>query len=73
MPRMDGIEATAAIARLEAELPIVGVTGDLDKRERAIKAGMVEVLEKPLDTTALQDTVSGYARRVGGGGSAKRK
>ncbi len=57
MPQLDGIEATV---RLRADprmapLPIIGMASEnlTDERRRALDAGMVEHLAKPLDPAAL--------------------
>jgi CheY-like chemotaxis protein len=63
MPEMNGIEATAAIRRVEAligaHLPIVGVTAHALKgdRERCLEAGMDDYLPKPISPKALLDKV----------------
>ena len=59
MPEMNGLEATAAIRRLEEEsgthVPIVGVTAHALKgdRERCLEAGMDDYLPKPISPRAL--------------------
>ncbi|TIT79498.1 MAG: response regulator, partial [Mesorhizobium sp.] len=59
MPEMSGLEATAAIRQLEAEMgthvPIVGVTAHALKgdRERCLEAGMDDYLPKPISPKAL--------------------
>jgi len=68
MPEMNGIEATAAIRRLEADgashVPIVGVTthalnGD---RERCLDAGMDDYLPKPISPKALLEKLDKWTR-----------
>lgn len=71
MPIMDGITATTAIRKFNESIPIVGVTGDMSEAERALKVGMNDVLEKPLDSAALRDAVEHHAR--GGGKRSSMK
>ncbi len=60
MPDMNGIEATAAIRALEAEIgrhqPIVAMTANAMKgdRERFLAAGMDDYIAKPFEPTELQ-------------------
>jgi signal transduction histidine kinase/DNA-binding response OmpR family regulator len=59
MPRMNGLQATDAIRKLEAEngirVPIVGVTAHALKgdHERCMEAGMDDYLPKPISPNAL--------------------
>lgn len=75
MPEMNGLEATAAIRRLEEEsgthIPIVGVTAHALKgdRERCLEAGMDDYLPKPISPKALLEKVE---RWVGISGEAQR-
>lgn len=68
MPEMNGIEATAAIRRVEAltgaHLPIVGVTAHALKgdRERCLEAGMDDYLPKPISPKALIAKVEKWIR-----------
>ena len=73
MPEMSGLEATAAIRRLEQEtgthVPIVGVTAHALKgdRERCLEAGMDDYLPKPISPRALLEKVErwvGASRQV---------
>jgi CheY-like chemotaxis protein/nitrogen-specific signal transduction histidine kinase len=67
MPKMSGLEATAAIRNLEAEsgthVPIIGVTAHALKgdRERCIDAGMDDYLSKPISPKALLGKVARWA------------
>jgi signal transduction histidine kinase/CheY-like chemotaxis protein/HPt (histidine-containing phosphotransfer) domain-containing protein len=70
MPRMDGITATRAIRGHEAKqgrprTPIAGLTClvHANDRARGLDAGMDIYLNKPVDTTALTQALSGHARR----------
>ncbi len=75
MPEMNGLEATAAIRRIEEEtgthIPIVGVTAHALKgdRERCLEAGMDDYLPKPISPRALLEKVE---RWVGAGGKVQR-
>jgi Amt family ammonium transporter len=69
MPEMDGFEAASRIRRREADLlttepaarrtPIVALTANAVKgdRERCLAAGMDAYLSKPVDATALLETI----------------
>ena len=50
LPGMSGVELQAALARRERSLPVVFVTGkgDIDTSVRAMKAGAVDFLTKPI-------------------------
>ncbi|WP_311030868.1 PAS-domain containing protein [Mesorhizobium koreense] len=67
MPKMSGLEATAAIRNLEAEsgthVPIIGVTAHALKgdRERCIDAGMDDYLSKPISPKALLEKVARWS------------
>ncbi|RWX65640.1 response regulator [Mesorhizobium sp. M4B.F.Ca.ET.089.01.1.1] len=75
MPDMNGLEATAAIRRLEEEsgmhVPIVGVTAHALKgdRERCLEAGMDDYLPKPISPRALLEKLE---RWIGADGQAQR-
>ncbi|TPK58527.1 response regulator [Mesorhizobium sp. B2-4-19] len=75
MPEMSGLEATAAIRRLEQEtgthVPIIGVTAHALKgdRERCLEAGMDDYLPKPISPRALLEKVE---RWLGAGRQVQR-
>ncbi|MDX8499582.1 response regulator [Mesorhizobium sp. VK4C] len=75
MPEMSGLEATAAIRQLEAEMgtrvPIVGVTAHALKgdRERCLEAGMDDYLPKPISPKALLEKLE---RWLGSDAEARR-
>jgi CheY-like chemotaxis protein len=65
MPKMDGLEATAAIRFKEGQsrhTPIVAVTANAmpGDRERRLAAGMDGYISKPVSLDTLQQAISGY-------------
>lgn len=79
MPEMDGLEATAAIRRLEAEeglsaqhtapVPIIAMTAHAMKgdRERCLAAGMDGYVSKPIRPTELSNAISVFFEADAGG------
>lgn len=66
MPDVDGLELVEALHRQGLAMPIIMITGraNPNMRERANRAGIVMVLEKPLSDGALGDAIrSALARR----------
>jgi two-component system sensor histidine kinase/response regulator len=72
MPEMDGLEATAAIRKLEmgtgTHVPIIALTAHAMKgdREICVAAGMDEYLSKPINPKqlfALIESLTGVAAR----------
>jgi signal transduction histidine kinase len=63
MPRLDGLQATAAIRALPGlpRIPIIALTAHAmpGDRERCFEAGMDAYLAKPLDLKTLVETVEG--------------
>ncbi len=66
MPIMDGFQATMEIRRLEGSArrtPILAVTAyGLDARERALAAGMDELIAKPIDLADLERELARWSR-----------
>lgn len=64
MPRMDGLETTAAIRKIEAEnklprLPIIAMTAHAlsGDRERCLKEGMDDYITKPINVADLSQVI----------------
>lgn len=68
MPKMDGLEATAAIRKEEAKrgvhVPIVAMTAHAIKgdRERCLAAGMDAYVSKPISTEELFEVIGGLTK-----------
>ncbi|HOV84848.1 MAG TPA: response regulator [Syntrophobacteraceae bacterium] len=78
MPRMNGIEATKEIQRIDSDLPIIVMTAysSLSTGMEALNAGAFDYLTKPLDFDALRavvDRARECGRRDGEDGKAGRK
>jgi len=63
MPVMDGIQATAAIRKIESNTrhtPIVGVTANSERefQDRAMAAGMDHFIPKPIQRTVIAEALS---------------
>lgn len=62
MPRMNGTEFLEALgARSRTDIPVVVITGDLGGAREALAAGARTCVRKPIDVSALLDTVSQHA------------
>ena len=59
MPGMSGMELLEEIGRRQLHLPVIVMTGhaDIPLAVRAMKAGAIDFLEKPLDTRQLMESV----------------
>ena len=60
MPGLSGLDLQEALARRHAPMALVFISGraDVESGVRAMKAGAVDFLEKPVDDTDLLDAVS---------------
>lgn len=66
MAPMDGLELQCRLRLLEPELPIIFITGhgDIPMAVKAIKAGAIDFLTKPLDETKLLASLRHAAHRA---------
>jgi FOG: CheY-like receiver len=62
LPFMDGYEATKTIKQINSKIPIIAQTAYamLGDREKAIAAGCVDYINKPLESQRLLELVSEY-------------
>lgn len=69
MRGMDGLEVSAELKVLEIDLPVVMVTtqGDVSTAVRAMKAGAIDCIEKPLDDIRLIAAIEGALNRSAAG------
>ncbi|MBV7599686.1 sigma-54 dependent transcriptional regulator [Aeromonas sp. sia0103] len=66
MPAMNGLDLLARVRQIDAELPVILITGhgDIPLAVRAVKQGAFDFLEKPLNPEALLDLLArAMARR----------
>ncbi len=78
MPKVDGFQVQARLARADFRIPVIAITGhDTPESEaRALKGGAVAYLRKPVDAETLLGTIAeAIARKTHGrnhnGGKAK--
>jgi len=59
MPRLSGVETTAALRSMDITIPIFGVTGNalLADQERFLSAGATKVLLKPVNKAVIAGAV----------------
>jgi two-component system response regulator FixJ len=69
MPGMTGLEMVQRLADHGFSLPIIMITGhgDIPMAVEAMKAGVVDFIEKPFDDDLLLKSVQGALSRAGGG------
>ena len=67
MPEMDGLELQRRLAETDHPLPIIFVTGSAsdDEEQRALQAGAVDFLRKPVSEQALIDAIRAALRQRG--------
>jgi two-component system, LuxR family, response regulator FixJ len=67
MPVLDGLAVQARLNRLGVPLPVIMMTahGDVARAVRAMKAGAVDFLEKPLDEETLLNGIEAALTRAG--------
>jgi signal transduction histidine kinase/ligand-binding sensor domain-containing protein/CheY-like chemotaxis protein/HPt (histidine-containing phosphotransfer) domain-containing protein len=60
MPGMDGLETTREIRKRDAAVPILGVTADVvqESRENCLRAGMNDVINKPVRQNLLLRSIA---------------
>ncbi len=66
MPKMDGIELLTAAKKLNPSLQVLVITGygDIPMAVRAVKAGALDFIEKPLDRKGFLSIVESVLRRI---------
>ncbi len=69
MPKVDGFQVQAWLAKAQLRIPVIVITGHdtPEAQARAMKAGAVAYLRKPVDAEALLDAIT--AALAGGKGS----
>ena len=62
MPEMDGIDATRAIKKIRANLPIIAQTAFTynGEDEKILKAGCIKVITKPISPQTLLSSITEY-------------
>jgi len=68
MPGMNGLELVERLKRLRVAHPVIVLTGhaDVSLAVEAMKAGVVDLLEKPFDDAALLNAVEAAKARLAG-------
>ena len=68
MPGMNGLELVERLKRLRVAHPVIVLTGhaDVSMAVEAMKAGVVDFLEKPFDDAALLNAVEAAKARLAG-------
>ncbi|MET1123901.1 MAG: response regulator [Archaeoglobaceae archaeon] len=64
MPRLDGIEATKEIIKIDPNAVIIGITAFArSKKEEMLKAGAKDVIEKPFTRKKLKEVINRYVAK----------
>jgi CheY-like chemotaxis protein len=65
MPVKDGFQATTELRAMGINIPIIAVTGNAlqEDKELFMKAGVDEILTKPLQIALLKQTLLKYLRQ----------
>jgi CheY-like chemotaxis protein len=66
LPDMTGLDAMRAIRKDNSQLPIIGLSAFFARewKEKALAAGMMDFLEKPVSAEILRSKIEAYARVV---------
>lgn len=76
MPKLNGFEVAIAVRNMGKveELPLIGITAQCDKTifEQAKKAGINEVLIKPIAEEDVKKIITDYAENEAGKATAKK-
>ena len=66
LPDMSGLDALKAIRKNNSQLPIIGLSAFFARewKEKALAAGMMDFLEKPVSAELLREKIETYARVV---------
>ena len=72
MPGMDGLETHQALRRRGIQFPVVIMTGhgDVSLAVKAMKAGAIDFIEKPFESSTLISAVDEALARLNGGGNS---
>ncbi|MEM2425666.1 MAG: response regulator [Archaeoglobaceae archaeon] len=63
LPDLDGIEATKEIKKRDPDAKIIGITAfSIQKGKDLLKAGALEIIEKPFTRKKLIDTIEKHLR-----------
>ena len=74
MPGMDGLEVQARLRQIGVLLPVIVMTaaGDVQTAVRAMRAGAIDLIEKPFDDEVLLNAIEASFTPAGQGDAARR-